>query len=92
MFPGQTAYFTSPYVVAPGQVSFDYNCNAVYDEEPNAASQKFAGCNAGCSGPFLRPCVCPQIYAPVRCSDGTIYINACIAACQGASGCTPVGP
>ena len=46
--------------------------------------------NAGCTGPITKPCVCPQIYAPVRCSDGNIYVNACVAQCQGASGCTPL--
>jgi hypothetical protein len=46
--------------------------------------------NAGCTGPITKACACPQIYAPVRCSDGTIYINSCVAACQGASGCVEV--
>jgi hypothetical protein len=47
--------------------------------------------NAGCTT-FTRLCVCPQIYAPVRCSDGTIYVNACVAQCRGASGCADLGP
>ena len=47
--------------------------------------------NAGCST-FTRACVCPQIYAPVRCSDGTIYVNACVAECRGASNCTELSP
>jgi hypothetical protein len=46
--------------------------------------------NAGCTGPFTTLCACPQIYAPVRCSDGTVYINSCVATCQGATGCTPL--
>ena len=45
--------------------------------------------NAGCTNP-TKLCVCPQIVAPVRCSDGNIYINSCVAQCRGASGCTPV--
>ena len=43
--------------------------------------------NAGCTN-ITKLCVCPQIYAPVRCSDGTIYVNECVAQCRGASGCT----
>jgi hypothetical protein len=45
---------------------------------------------AGCTGPITTLCVCPQIYAPVRCSDGTIYVNQCVATCRGATGCTPL--
>ena len=45
---------------------------------------------AGCDGPLTVLCPCPLIYAPVRCSDGTIYINSCVAQCRGASGCTPL--
>jgi hypothetical protein len=45
--------------------------------------------NAGCTD-FTDLCACPQIYAPVRCSDGRIYINACVATCRGGTGCTPV--
>ena len=33
-------------------------------------------------------CPCPTIYAPVQCADGKIYVNACVAQCQGQSGCT----
>jgi hypothetical protein len=43
-----------------------------------------------CDGPITVLCPCPLIYAPVRCADGNVYINACVAQCQGASGCTPV--
>jgi hypothetical protein len=35
-------------------------------------------------------CPCPQIYAPVRCGNGKTYVNACVAQCDGASGCTPL--
>ena len=43
-----------------------------------------------CDGPITVLCPCPQIYAPVRCADGKVYVNACVAQCQGATGCTPV--
>ena len=47
--------------------------------------------NAGCPpGDIQVLCPCPQIYAPVRCSDGIIYVNSCVAQCRGASGCSPV--
>jgi hypothetical protein len=45
---------------------------------------------AGCPGPFDVLCPCGQIYAPVRCADGNIYVNACVAQCQGAAGCVPL--
>ena len=45
---------------------------------------------AGCTGPFEVLCPCPTIYAPVRCGDGNIYVNSCVAQCQGQSGCTPL--
>ena len=45
--------------------------------------------NAG-AGPCDVLCPCPLIYAPVRCSDGRTFINACVAACQQASGCAPI--
>ncbi len=35
-------------------------------------------------------CACGLIYAPVRCGDGSVFINQCVASCQGASGCTPL--
>jgi hypothetical protein len=46
--------------------------------------------NAGCNGPFTTNCACPLDYSPVRCGNGNIYVNACIAECLGASGCTPL--
>jgi hypothetical protein len=45
---------------------------------------------AGCDGPIEVLCVCGNIYAPVRCADGTIYANQCIADCQDATGCAPL--
>jgi len=36
-------------------------------------------------------CLCPQIYAPVRCSNGKTYPNACVADCHHATGCVPTG-
>ena len=67
-------------------------CSNIYNPVtctlPDGTTQTFANAcqarNAGCTGPFNVLCPCPQIYAPVRCADGRIYINACVAACQGA--------
>ncbi len=35
------------------------------------------------------PCICPMVYAPVICSNGYVYSNACFAGCDGATGCVP---
>lgn len=37
-------------------------------------------------------CICPMIYAPVLCSNGRTYSNACVASCAHATGCVPIGP
>jgi hypothetical protein len=37
-----------------------------------------------------RGCICPYIYAPVRCSNGVTYTNGCFASCAHATGCVPV--
>ena len=36
-------------------------------------------------------CICPQVYAPVKCSNGKTYPNACVASCQNAKNCVPTG-
>jgi hypothetical protein len=36
-------------------------------------------------------CICPQVYAPVKCSNGKTYPNACVASCQHAKNCVPTG-
>ena len=36
-------------------------------------------------------CICPDNYAPVRCSNGVTYSNACRASCAHATGCVPAG-
>jgi hypothetical protein len=36
-------------------------------------------------------CLCPDIYAPVRCSNGKTYPNLCVATCQRAKNCVPTG-
>jgi|SRR5688572_22789172 len=70
-------------------------CSNIYDPvsctAPDGSTQIYANeCQADLAGATNCNvlCACPQIYAPVRCADGTIYINACIAECRGASGCT----
>jgi hypothetical protein len=32
-------------------------------------------------------CICPDVYAPVTCSNGVTYPNACVASCNHATGC-----
>lgn len=39
----------------------------------------------------LSPCICPKIFAPVRCDDGREFANQCIADCFGATNCVVVG-
>lgn len=36
-------------------------------------------------------CICPMIYAPVRCDNGRTYSNQCFATCAHATGCVPIG-
>jgi hypothetical protein len=39
-----------------------------------------------------RPIVyCPDVYAPVICSNGHVYSNSCYASAAGATGCVPYG-
>jgi hypothetical protein len=37
------------------------------------------------------PKLCPQIYAPVICSNGKVYVNQCYADKAHATGCVPYG-
>ena len=37
------------------------------------------------------PCLCPDIYAPVKCSNGKTYPNLCVANCRNAKNCVPTG-
>jgi hypothetical protein len=32
-------------------------------------------------------CICPDVYAPVTCSNGVTYGNSCLAGCAHATGC-----
>ncbi len=34
---------------------------------------------------------CPNNYLPVRCDDGKVYRNPCLADRAGATGCVPIG-
>lgn len=36
-------------------------------------------------------CICTDNYAPVICSNGVVYSNACRASCAKATGCVPYG-
>ena len=35
-------------------------------------------------------CICPMVYAPVKCSNGKTYSNLCVARCNHATDCVPV--
>ena len=41
--------------------------------------------------PPPKDCLCPDVYAPVICSNGIVYSNACRAGCAGATNCVPFG-
>ncbi len=51
----------------------------------------FADCGIADGGGFCteRPRICPEIYQPVRGSDGEIYGNACEAHASGVDDCGP---
>lgn len=50
------------------------------------------GVSALFEAPLAAPnCLCPDIYAPVICSNGKTYPNACVASCQKAKNCVPTG-
>ena len=36
-------------------------------------------------------CICPNVYAPVTCSNGVTYPNQCVANCHHAKDCHPSG-
>ena len=36
-------------------------------------------------------CICPDVYAPVKCSNGRTYPNACVASCNKAKNCVRTG-
>ena len=36
-------------------------------------------------------CICPDVYAPVICSNGVTYSNSCVASCNHATGCHSAG-
>ncbi|HEX4825402.1 MAG TPA: hypothetical protein VFV19_13950 [Candidatus Polarisedimenticolaceae bacterium] len=58
----------------------------------------FAALTAGSASLFsdaraaVQGCICPYVYAPVKCSNGVTYTNGCFASCAHATGCVPVGP
>lgn len=49
------------------------------------------GLSAVSTGAILRPrpCICPDVYAPVLCPNGLVYSNSCRAGCAGQTGCVP---
>jgi hypothetical protein len=51
----------------------------------NACQARLAG-----FGNCAPVCACGLEYAPVRCGDGNVYVNQCVASCEGQSGCTPL--
>ena len=36
-------------------------------------------------------CICPDVYAPVICSNGVTYSNSCVASCNHATDCHSTG-
>lgn len=36
-------------------------------------------------------CLCPKLYGPVRCDNGKVYMNPCLADCHNAKNCVPTG-
>jgi hypothetical protein len=36
-------------------------------------------------------CICPDVYAPVICSNGVTYSNSCVASCNHATDCHLTG-
>lgn len=72
-------------------------CSDIFDPVsctlPDGTTKTFANmCQARLAGcqTFNVLCPCGLIYAPVRCADGKIYVNACVAACSGSTGCNPL--
>lgn len=60
-----------------------------------ATAAVFAGITAATASAARRPpaqCICTDQYAPVTCSNGVTYSNACRASCAGATGCVPGNP
>ena len=45
------------------------------------------GLTASQSKAVVKRCICPDVYAPVTCSNGLTYGNSCLASCAGATGC-----
>ena len=39
----------------------------------------------------FKTCTCPDVYAPVICSNGITYSNSCVASCNHATGCHRTG-
>jgi hypothetical protein len=55
------------------------------------ASLFFATSGGSASRPRPGECECANAYIPVKCSDGIVYYNPCVAACAGATDCEPYG-
>ena len=50
-----------------------------------------ASSQASFGGGCCPHCFCPENYAPVICSNGRVYSNACFASLDCATGCVPYG-
>lgn len=55
------------------------------------ATLAFATTGSSASRPRPGECECANAYIPVKCSDGIVYYNPCVAACFGATDCEPYG-
>ncbi len=51
----------------------------------------FAVSGRAANRPHPGECECANAYIPVKCSDGIVYYNPCVAACAGATDCEPYG-
>ena len=56
-----------------------------------ASSPVYSGGATGTSVQTARATFCPDIYAPVKCNGGKVYVNQCQACCAGATNCVPLG-
>jgi hypothetical protein len=87
-FPGTTAFYSSPYRLADGGLSFDYDCSGAEEQNPGPAYEISSGpCTelapGGCSGGGYLPDPARTGLTNPFC--GSTYGRGCL---PGPSGCT----